>query len=121
MADSDGTRFINRYGDPLRFNQWIKVMLEHGIGLRLAESCVPSPLGDVVLRTLWTGIDSPGAGPFVTVRAPLGRFYCVLDTYRTEEGARAGHTRWVVRAAAATTDVPLPDYPLPDDQPGAAG
>jgi hypothetical protein len=109
MVDTPELTFVDRFGDALTPTKWARMIIDYGVGVRLAESTIPSPLGDIIVRTVWTGIDDQttggaGLGPFVTLRAPLGRFYTALESYRSDVQARAGHTMWVTRVSNVLQD-----------------
>lgn len=105
MIDTPGPmRLVDRDGNELDHTRWGRMMCDLGVGHRIAETTVPTGWTDVLVRTMFTGLDDrvtggQGLGPYVTVRAPLGRLFTVLQSYDTEPEARAGHTVWVVRAA----------------------
>lgn len=88
---------------PIDEERWLGLATTFGIGLVLAETTLPSLLGDMMLRTVWLGVstDDGSVKAYRTLRQVLGRGWCSLQEYEDEADARAGHMRWVAASMAS--------------------
>lgn len=93
-------RYVDEKGNEITVHQWIALLKGTGMGNVLAQSTVPTPQGDVDVKTLWVGMDFPEVDvkPFGTARSPAGLDqWTECEQYDTKDEALRGHTRWCWR------------------------
>ncbi len=90
--------FVNPSGEKLSAVQWYRQAAEMGMGVPLSETTAPGALGDITIRTVWTGISGSGFRPFRTMRLVVGRrLWETLEEYDADTAAMAGHMLWIRR------------------------
>jgi len=96
--------FVDLDGQPIDAMAWGKLFedCKSSGGFILAETVYETPVGRVILRTAWGGLNIPGmVRPWGTASAVSSTGpWNELEEYDTQEDALVGHARWTERLAS---------------------
>jgi hypothetical protein len=98
-------RYVDENGTEITFKEYVALQRAQGVGYPLMETVVPTPNGDVKIKTMWFGTDFPenDIKPFGTARAPDGTDgWSECEQYDTKADALRGHTRWSAHIGGLT-------------------
>ncbi len=91
--------FVDEEGNEVDITTWMELSRSTSLGVVVLESTVPRVTGDVIFRTVWTGIVVPECDvrPFATGKAPgPDGPWTTVEQYDRREDAINGHRKHVL-------------------------